>query len=64
MPFFYSTDLKSQTIDPSSDITNQKCTFRFSDDTAYYPSLRLGNLGSFGGTGRKSSTGISSVRSM
>ena len=48
MPFFYSTDLKSQTLDPASDITNQKCTFRFSDDTAYYPSLRLANLGSFG----------------
>lgn len=48
MPFFYSTDLKSQTIDPSSDITNQKCTFRFNDDTAYYPNLRLANLGSFG----------------
>tara|TARA_R100000734_G_scaffold18264_1_gene15022 strand:+ start:1943 stop:3235 length:1293 start_codon:yes stop_codon:yes gene_type:complete len=49
MPFFYSTDLKSQTLDPASDITNQKCTFRFADDTAYYPNLRLANLGSFGG---------------
>lgn len=48
MPFFYSTDLKSQTLDPASDITNQKCTFRFADDTAYYPNLRLANLGSFG----------------
>lgn len=48
MPFFYSTDLKSQTLDPASDITNQKCSFRFSEDTAYYPSLRLANLGSFG----------------
>jgi len=48
MPFFYSTDLKSQTLDPASDITNQKCTFRFNDDTAYYPNLRLANLGSFG----------------
>ena len=49
MPFFYSTDLKQQTLDPTSDITNQKCVFRFADDTAYYPNLRLSNLGSFGG---------------
>lgn len=48
MPFFYSTDLKQQTIDPASDITNQKCSFRFADDTAYYPNIRLANLGSFG----------------
>ena len=48
MPFFYSTDLKSQTLDPASDITNQKCSFRFADDTAYYPNLRLSNLGCFG----------------
>ena len=48
MPFFYSTDLKSQTLDPSSDITNQKSTFRFNEDTAYYPNIRLANLGCFG----------------
>ena len=50
MPFFYSTDLKSQTIDPSSDIKNRKTTFRFAEDTAYYPNLRLTNLGCFGAT--------------
>jgi hypothetical protein len=50
MPFFYSTDLKSQTIDPSSDIKNSKTTFRFAEDTAYYPNLRLSNIGSFGAT--------------
>ena len=48
MPFFYSTDLKSQTLDPSSDITNTKTTFRFAEDTAYYPNLRLANVGSHG----------------
>ena len=48
MPFFYSTDLKSLTIDPSSEIVNNKVQFRLADDTAYYPNLRLANLGSIG----------------
>ena len=50
MPFFYSTDLKSHTLDPTSDIKNTKTTFRFADDTCYYPNLRLANLGSHGAT--------------
>ncbi len=48
MPFFYSTDLKSQTIDPSNEIQNQKVQFRLNEDTAYYPNLRLANLGCSG----------------
>tara|TARA_R100000654_G_scaffold74797_2_gene110072 strand:+ start:31 stop:1335 length:1305 start_codon:yes stop_codon:yes gene_type:complete len=48
MPFFYSTDLKSQTIDPSSEIVNNKVQFRLPEDTAFYPNLRLANVGSIG----------------
>lgn len=44
MPFFYSTNLKTQPIDPISDINNQKIEFRFAEDTAYYPNIRLYNL--------------------
>lgn len=48
MPFFYSTQLKSQTLDPVSSIPNQKVEFRLAEDTAYYPNMRIANLGSHG----------------
>lgn len=48
MSFFYSQTLKTQTLDPSSDIKNSKTRFRFAEDTAYYPNIRLANVGSFG----------------
>ena len=44
MSNLYSTELKTQYLDPRVDISNRICEFRFDPETAYYPNITLAGL--------------------
>lgn len=41
----YSTDIRTRDLDPTTNIPGQKVEFSLPDNAAYYPNLRLANLG-------------------
>lgn len=44
MSNLYSTELKTQYLDPRIDISNRICEFRFDPESAYYPNITLAGL--------------------